>query len=49
MFSYIAGPSFTKGRKSKRKRRRDLHEFCVLLDIVTYVWRGFTSDSTCAV
>ena len=31
------GPSFTKGRKSKRRRkrrrRRNLREFCVLLNV----------------
>ena len=32
------GPSFTKGRKSKRRRRRrrNLREFWVLLNVVSY-------------
>ena len=46
------GPSFTKGRKSKRRRkrwrRRNLREFCVLLNVEPYVLAYiFTSDSTC--
>ena len=34
-----SGPSFRKGRKSKRirKRRRNLREFCVLLNVVSNV------------
>ena len=40
------GPSFTKGRNSKR--RRNLREFCVLLNVEPYVLAYiFTSDSTC--
>ena len=35
----IPGLSFIKGRKSKsrRKHRRNLREFCVLLNVVSYV------------
>mgnify|MGYP003691694097 CR=1 FL=1 len=37
----IPGLSFIKGRKSKRRRkhrrRRNLREFCVLLNVVSYV------------
>ena len=39
--TYWPGPSFTKGRKSKRRRkrrrRRNFREFCVWLNIVSYV------------
>ena len=46
------GPSFTKGRNSKRRRkrwrRRNLRKFCVLLNVEpTVLAYIFTSDSTC--
>ena len=39
MYYNVTGPSFTEGRKSKRrrKRRRNFREFCVLLNVVSYV------------